>query len=180
MINFEAGEIKPRSRIELAKAELAVLEELEAEKVKYKVMEREFLSLMEEEGLYQFITVAKLLNRPKFGRTNLMVFLREKGALLKNSRLPSQRMIDQGYMVVKKYKFEAGGVTRHGTTTMVTAKGYIYITKLVNDLLKTLAPPPPPTLVFSHPCKELSLWLDKGWTIPSLIEAGHASYTVYK
>lgn len=74
--------------------------------------------------------VAKSLNT---GRTRLFNFLREHNVIMKNSTMPYQRFIDQGYFKVTERPRASGDTIVNDPATRVTAKGFDYIARLLKS-----------------------------------------------
>ena len=66
------------------------------------------------------------------GRNTLFRKLRECGVLMADNT-PYQRFLNSGWFKVIEYTYEAGGVPRLGTKTLVTGKGQIKIAELVRN-----------------------------------------------
>ena len=66
------------------------------------------------------------------GRNTLFKWLRDQGVLMDNN-VPYQRYLNAGWFKVIEYTYEAGGVPRLRTKTLVTGKGQIKIAELVRN-----------------------------------------------
>ena len=66
------------------------------------------------------------------GRNTLFRKLRECGVLMADNT-PYQRFLNSGWFKVIEYTYEAGGVPRLGTKTLVTGKGQVKIAELVRN-----------------------------------------------
>jgi hypothetical protein len=80
------------------------------------------------EPLFPLSSAVKLLN-PGFGRNGLKKLLREKGMILQNGE-PSERMVNQGYMVNLRKAFHGDNREEMAWPVCVfTLKGLCYIQK---------------------------------------------------
>lgn len=78
-------------------------------------------------------TVAKVLNFPKMGRTNLFSFLRNKKVLMNNNR-PFQTYVDRGWFrVVESSWSKPDGSSHVSFKTVVYQKGIEAIRRLLNE-----------------------------------------------
>lgn len=80
---------------------------------------------------YSMQTTAKVLNRKKMGRTNLMRFLRDQ-KILTDQNEPYQRFIDQGYflLILKDIYNGHGAMIGCPSVSLVSEKGINFIKKL--------------------------------------------------
>ena len=131
-------ETKLEWMLQAVESEKALLESekalLESQAERKRIEER-FLSVMDKEGAYTFLETSKLLSthgHSGLGRTTLMHLLRSKGLLLK-SNLPAQQQIVNGRFIVKRYYIE--DIAKHGTSTLVTPKGFVFISRHINNWL---------------------------------------------
>ena len=125
----------PATYIEALSAHLESEKALLESQAERKRIEERFLSVMDKEGAYTFLETSKLLSthgHSGLGRTTLMHLLRSKGLLLK-SNLPAQQQIVNGRFIVKRYYIEE--IAKHGTSTLVTPKGFVFISRHINNWL---------------------------------------------
>jgi len=93
-----------------------------------------FEQLMQADGLFDWIKVAKVLG---MGRNNLTKLLRDKKVLMRGARqnVPYQNFVDDGYFVVKTIVIPLGDkLPSAKVQTFTTPKGLEYIRKLVRDI----------------------------------------------
>jgi anti-repressor protein len=65
------------------------------------------------------------------GRTKLYNILREEKVVMKNSTMPYQRFLDDGYFKVTERPRASGDTIINDPATRVTAKGFEYIAKII-------------------------------------------------
>lgn len=75
-------------------------------------------------------TVADVINKPGYGRTNLFRFLRDK-KVLNNDNVPYRQYIDAGYFKVVESKYTVADEVRIGIKTVVFQKGVKFIKDLI-------------------------------------------------
>jgi phage antirepressor YoqD-like protein len=116
---------------------LALEAENRAEAAEQKLIEAEpkvqfYDEVTESEDVMDFATVAKLLNRPGFGRNNLFEFLRTKGVLRSNNE-PYQTYVDNGWFKVVETRWTGKtGDIKISIKTVVFQKGVDGIRKLLD------------------------------------------------
>ena len=189
-----------KTQLELAEEQVALLIELaekdvelqKSKEAKAKIYE-EFVESLSVIGLRDFKGCADRIGIIGFGRNTMLKCLRHKEWLNVNNK-PYRSQIENGRFVVKTLRKEySDGKVWSKDIVMVTEKGLVDILLIAQDWLDAQykpsqpapvvtpvqpAPPPPsePTLIITSPCKDLQAWLDMGWTIEGMIEAGHAKY----
>lgn len=77
-----------------------------------------------------FADAAKTLAIKRFGRNNLIDFLRSKNIIMKDRR-PYQQYVERGYFKQIEQTYDAHGETRLSYKTVISNKGLDYIRKLI-------------------------------------------------
>jgi phage antirepressor YoqD-like protein len=126
-----AAQIEETETVKAEKEQLA----LENSEQKQKLQEQEtpvaiYNLAISAHNTMSMQEVAKALNT---GRTRLFNFLRDEGVIMKNSTLPYQRFIEQGYFKVTERPRASGDTIVNDPATRVTAKGFDYIARLIKS-----------------------------------------------
>lgn len=88
------------------------------------------------EGVFKFDEVAKIL-KLNYGSITLYEKMREYGLIMKNSTIPYQKYVNNGYFKVVEQLVENKNFNKLIATTYATQKGIGYIKKLLDDNEKT-------------------------------------------
>jgi phage regulator Rha-like protein/phage antirepressor YoqD-like protein len=187
----------PLTGLEMAKRNVKLYEALDvAEKARIE-SERKALAKLESIGNHLAgSTIGKLGNNIMFnqaakilatnldidlGHNRLMRLCRDHGWLMSGKRskdehnIPTQSKIHHFKLKVF-YNIENNIST---ITPVLTVGGLVAITKLVPhwyalDIEEQKHETPTPQYVITHDCKDINEWLSLGWTLKSMVDAGHA------
>lgn len=87
-------------------------------------------AVTQSDSVLDMAGVAKVIGIPKFGRNNLINFLKEKKVFITSNR-PYQKYVDNGCFKVVETKYVQNGETRVGTKVVAYQKGVDLVRKLL-------------------------------------------------